>query len=264
MIFLYVLFFIGILIASIQDIRRREVDNYINFFLLASGLVYIVFLGIFNDYNLILLGLLAFVVMFLLANLFYYSRIFAGGDAKLMIALSALFVAASIKLTLINIGIFLVFLIISGSVYGILYSVYLVSSHYSDFKKDLKKYFWFKYGVAAAVVLFVFSYFNLFFLLLAIFALFPVLFAVAKSIENVCMIKEISGKELREGDWIAQEVSFKGKKIKPDWEGLTKKQVLFLSKIKKIKVKEGLPFVPAFLIAFIFYYFKDYFFGLVI
>ena len=70
------------------------------------------------------------------------------------------------------------------------------------------------------------------------------------------MIREINAKKLREGDWLVDDIKLKAKTIKYNWEGLTKNDLVLLHKLnKKVKIKEGLPFVPAFLIAFIGYYF---------
>ena len=72
------------------------------------------------------------------------------------------------------------------------------------------------------------------------------------------MVRMVSGKELREGDWLAEDMVFAGKKFKADWEGISGKDLKILSKSKKkFKIKEGLPFVPAFLIAFILWIFRE-------
>ena len=57
--------------------------------------------------DIIILGVVSFLMMFILANLFYYGRVFAGGDAKLMFAMFAVFVAGSFSATLENIGLFI-------------------------------------------------------------------------------------------------------------------------------------------------------------
>ena len=81
--------------------------------------------------------------------------------------------------------------------------------------------------------------------------LFPVLYVFAKGLEGVSMTRYISGKELREGDWLADDIKVKGKVIKADWDGLSLENIKLLKNFKKVKIKEGLPLVPAFLIAFL-------------
>mgnify|MGYP001585276601 FL=1 len=105
-----------------QDLKRREVDNWLNYFLGVFGLVFLVFSAIFlNDWMIVVFGLMSFGVMFVLGHGFYYGRIFAGGDAKFLIAIFALFVGLTWMQTLENIGIFVLFLMLAGAAYGLLY-----------------------------------------------------------------------------------------------------------------------------------------------
>lgn len=54
------------------------------------------------------------------------------------------------------------------------------------------------------------------------------------------------------GDWLYEEVKIGKKNIKPYWEGLSEKEVELIRKSnKKVLIKQGIPFVPGFLIAFI-------------
>ena len=69
------------------------------------------------------------------------------------------------------------------------------------------------------------------------------------------MVKDISGSELREGDWLVNDIRIGGKVIKADWDGLSLENIKLLKNKNKVKIKSGLPFVPAFLIAFIGYSF---------
>ena len=124
--FLFWLFLIGIGVASLQDLKRREVDNWLNLLLLFSGIGFLVFSAIFeSSTNLIILGIISLLIMFVVVNAFYYGRVFAGGDAKLMFAMFALFVASTLRATVINIGMFILFLMLAGSIYGLTYSLVL-------------------------------------------------------------------------------------------------------------------------------------------
>ena len=78
-------------------------------------------------------------------------------------------------------------------------------------------------------------------------------------------ITDLDGKmyELVEGDWVAKNYYDKNRKLicsKRD-PGLTYKQIQRLKKnnIKKVLVKEGIPFVPAFFFGFLLtIFFSDY------
>ena len=72
------------------------------------------------------------------------------------------------------------------------------------------------------------------------------------------MFKRLKPKELSEGDWIEKDIKIGSKKVYTKKElGVSKKQIRLLKKyyekgkIKSVLVKEGIPFVPSFLIAFI-------------
>jgi len=261
--FLFWLFFIGIVVASLQDLKRREVDNWLNLFLLVASFVFIFYKAIFEkDITLIFQAGFALVIMFGFMNLFYYGRVFAGGDAKLLVAMTVFFIGVDFNLTLINIGVFLLFLMFSGSIYGLIYSAVLYLRDFEKVNKEMRRGIshWHLWVLGSGVVLMLFGFLNFMFLIFGVLVfLLPVLYVFAKGLESVSMIREISGKELREGDWLVDDVKVKGKVIKADWDGLSLEDIKLLKSKKKVKIKDGLPFVPAFLIAFLGYVFlKDW------
>jgi prepilin signal peptidase PulO-like enzyme (type II secretory pathway) len=84
------------------------------------------------------------------------------------------------------------------------------------------------------------------------------LWIVIKAVEKSCMFKYVTPDKLTEGDWIAKDVRYNGKYITgPKDLGIEKKQILVLQKlyragkIKNILIKEGIPFVPSFLLGWI-------------
>ena len=89
--FLIALAIIWIIGAVLQDLKRREVDNIWNFSLIAIALAYRFGASIFIDnYWFFINGIIGFVIFLILGNIFYYARLFAGGDAKLLMALGAI------------------------------------------------------------------------------------------------------------------------------------------------------------------------------
>ena len=82
---------------------------------------------------------------------------------------------------------------------------------------------------------------------------FCFLVVYTKIIDSNCMIKLISINKLRPGDWIINKIKIKNKQIKPNWEGLDEKEInqiqKHFKKNKKIKIKQGIPFSPVFLIS---------------
>ncbi len=265
--FLFFLFLFGIIVATMQDLKRREVDNWLNLFLIFSSLIF-VFYGAILSGNLDIIFHVGFliIVMFVVMNLFYYGRVFAGGDAKLLFAMTAFFLGLTFWESIINIGVFLLFLMVSGSIYGLSYSFILWFQNRGKVNAEMKiiaKKKSIRYVVLLSVILMMLGFFDSFFLLIGVLLfIFPFLFIFAKGLENVSMIREVLGSELREGDWLVKDVKIKGKTIKADWDGLSLKSIELLKNKKKVFIKEGLPFVPAFLIAFLGYVFlRNWFLG---
>jgi Flp pilus assembly protein protease CpaA len=267
-LFLIILGFIWILAAVVQDMRKREVENWINFSLVIFALTYRLFYSILtSNFNFFFQGVLGLVIFLILGNLFYYSRIFAGGDAKLFIALGAV-----IPFSLIfkeNLYVFVAFVIgflVLGGIYGFCYSLFILSKNKKQFLKLFskeiknKKYLFIISVFFSLLLFFLILYYNIIYLfpLSLIFLFFPFMFIYAKSLEE-CMSVSVDVKKLTEGDWLYQDVKIRGKVIKANWDGLTKEEIVLLKSYKKnIKIKQGIPFTPAFLFAFIFIIYLRY------
>ncbi len=260
--FLIILALVWIVVAVIQDIRKREVANWWNFSLIAIALAYRAFLSaLFLDYRYFLSGLAGFAIFFALAYAFYYGRIFAGGDAKLLMGLGCVIGFSLAFLENLETFIyFIVLLLICGAVYGLLYSLALSYKDREAFSKGFLKQLkqnkrLILVSVVPAIILAVFFLImghNLFLLLPLVIFLFPFIYTYAKAIEESCMVKKVAVRKLTEGDWLYREIKVGRKRIKPSWEGLSSEEVAVLRKSKKkILIKQGIPFTPAFLLAFI-------------
>lgn len=257
-----VLALIWLVFASVSDLRKREVPNWLSFSLITFALVYrAVYAVIFSNLMFFIYGLLGLGVFIALGYLFYYGRLFAGGDTKLLMSLGPILpFAASIYSNLVILAVFLLIMLFAGSIYGLIWSTVLAVINKKTFFRELKKqfkarknlfYISFLFFVASLVI--VLLYRNLSFVVFPIiFILFPILYIYAKSVEEICMIKLVNVRELTEGDWLYSAVKVKGKIIKPNWEGLSLKELKLLKSYRgKVKVKQGIPFVPVFLLAFI-------------
>jgi Flp pilus assembly protein protease CpaA len=262
-IFLLILGFIWIVTATIQDIRKKEVDNWINFSLIIFALGFRFFYSLFsnNGFGFFYQGLIGLGIFFLLGNIFYYSRVFAGGDAKLMIALGTILPVSSSFYT--NIRYFILFLLIFlfvGTVYGLIWSLTLVFRNAKAFTRRFKTLF-----RKNKNIVFILMFLGLFFMILGFYQIFlfilglllfiaPYFFVYAKAIDDVAMVRKINTKGLREGDWLFSRIKIGRRYIEPNWEGLSKKEV---SDIKKryrfVKIRQGVVFVPVFLISFILF-----------
>lgn len=262
-LFLILLAFIYLVIASIQDIRKREVWNWLNFSLLAFALVYRALVSLISgDSWFFILGLIGVGIFIVLGYLFYYARIFAGGDAKLLFGMGAvLSLSSSLYYNLIIYFAFVILLLFSGSLYGLIFSFFLAlkdrEKFAREFSKQLKKYRKYEYYAVAVACLLLFiplvSGAMSLLMLPIVIVLLPLLYVYGKSIETCCMITELDTRELTEGDWLYSRVRVGKHVIKPYWEGLSIEELKILRKYDgKVKIKQGIPFIPAFLIAFIF------------
>lgn len=267
--------------GTITDIKYREVPDWVNYGIIFSGL------GIRLIYSLILLN--AFPVISGIAGLaicaaaaygMFYTGQWGGGDAKMLMGLGALIglpVSAVFPFAVLDpfplIILFLVNILVIGAFYGIIYSIVLAVINRKDFLNNFKKKLFdkkmlniqkiiiiFSALIAAACIIFVrdiilLKLLIIFFIL--IYASFY-LFIFTKAVELSAMFKMIAPEKLTEGDWIAKDYFIDGKKIcGPKDLGISKKQINLLvslkkkGKIEKIKIKQGIPFIPSFLIAFI-------------
>jgi len=262
-IFMILLGVFWLIIASILDFKKREVENWWTFSLIAILLAFRAFLSVENaDYRYFMWGLIGGIIGFLLCNLFYYARMFGGGDAKFLIALGVI-LPFSFEWR-INLAIFIIFILIllfSGAVYGGIYCIFLTVINFKKFKAEFAKEFRksrkTSYGVCVlCAILFAFFYFMGFYAgaaLAGILFLTPALLIYARAVENSCMQKYADVKTLTIGDLLVEPLKIKGKTIKYNWEGLSEKELLFIQKNykKKVLIKYGIPFMPAFLISLV-------------
>jgi|WetSurMetagenome_2_1015567.scaffolds.fasta_scaffold162151_1 Flp pilus assembly protein protease CpaA len=257
-IFLFGLAFIFTLVASIQDLKKREVANWLNFSIIAFALAYRAFYAVqTKNADFFFLGILGFVIFVCLAYVFYYSKIFAGGDAKLLMAYGIILPYKSYSSLFLTSLVFIFFLFLIGAIYSLLYSLLIVSRNKQKFRKEFFRVYHRNkiiliLATCAALVLLVFSFFNIILIPISLLLLTPILFAYTKSLEK-CMLVVLSAKELTEGDWIESDIKISKRiTIKKTVHGLTNEDIKILRKCKKkVLVKQGIPFVPAFLFALI-------------
>jgi Flp pilus assembly protein protease CpaA len=78
-VFLFIVAFIALVFAVVQDLRTREIANWLNFSLLSIGLAYRGFYGLINnDLNFFVYGLIGTGLFVSLAYVLYYSKAYAG------------------------------------------------------------------------------------------------------------------------------------------------------------------------------------------
>lgn len=268
-IFLALLGLVWILFATIQDLKFNEIANWLNFSLIIFALGYRFFFSLFsqNGFNFFFQGIFGLALFFVIGNLFYYGKLFAGGDAKLLIALGPILAIRESYLgNLETMLLFLLIFLLTGALYTLVSSVYHMSKNFNSFKKEFvkqsKKYREIHLmGLVFAVLLGALSVLIGYDVLIWISILMfisPWLYIYSKAVDESAMIKSLNPKDLREGDWIYEDIKIGNKKIKANWEGLSKKDIkLIQKKMKnksKIKIRKGVPFAPVFLISYSIYF----------
>ncbi|HLC87263.1 MAG TPA: prepilin peptidase [Candidatus Nanoarchaeia archaeon] len=262
-IFLLVLAFFWILFASFQDIKKREIANWLSYSLIIFALGFRFFYSLFSKgvgWGFFYHGLIGLGIFFALGHLFYYSKLFAGGDAKLMISLGAVLpfsavFSANVRILLMFLFLFLLF----GAIYGFIWTVILGLKNFKQLKEEIKKQlalnqaFVYSITISGLLIIIFGSFINyivLYFGIL-IFSL-PYFYIFAKSVDEICMIKIVDTKSLAEGDWLYNDIKLGKNVIRANWDGLTKKDIISIrKKHKKIAIRQGIPFVPVFLISFL-------------
>lgn len=261
--FLIILGVIWIIGAVLQDLHRREVDNLWNFSLIFFALGYRLFYSIFSgNSQYILYGLFGVLLSVILGNLFYYMRLYAGGDAKLFIALGSILPLGSSILSDLEIfGIFIILFMVTGSIYALIWAVVVMIINRKKAIEEI--YFQTKSNKLLFLISFVLALVWILVMVLVgqggllsisfVFLLFPVLYVFSKSIEEACMVKSVSPDKVTVGDWLYKDIVVRGRKIKADWDGVSEKNLKYIQKHckRKIKVKYGIPFTPSFLFAMI-------------
>ncbi|MCX6707848.1 MAG: A24 family peptidase [Candidatus Woesearchaeota archaeon] len=260
-----------LLIGSYTDLKTREVPDTINYGLIIAGIgLRLIWSLASSDWSYIIEGLLGLALCAALAYSMFYAGQWGGGDAKMMMGLGA-FIGLDLNFDTLLVG-FLFNIFIIGAVYALAWSVFLAIKNRKKFVEEYKKFFRMKKTMLSrkivlisAVLMLIPLYFVkdnsvrlVFFLFVLLCVATFYLWIFVRVIERSCMLKLVPPEKLTEGDWIVKDVVVNGKRITgPKDLGISLEQIAELkklrrkNKIKEILIKEGIPFVPSFLISFI-------------
>ncbi|MEK6932751.1 MAG: A24 family peptidase [Nanoarchaeota archaeon] len=269
-VLLFIIALVWLIFASASDLKTREVPDWLSYSLIIIGFGNALLKSlILGDIKFLFYSLAAFSLVFLFSALLYYTKQWGGGDVKLIAGLVTLFPVYPEELLNyfgpnLDIPFILILflnIIIFGALYSIVYGIYLLIKNKIDFLNEIKKYDIKKIYLISPLVTLIISIFTkdlflkLFLLSIGILILItPMLTVFVKIVEKKCMFKKIPVKKLTEGDWINKNIYYKNKLIyNKNSPGITKLQIVLIkkTKLKDVIVKEGVPFIPSFLIAFL-------------
>ena len=260
---LLIIALIALLIASYCDIKTREIPDWLNFSLIATALGIRTITSLTQGWSILISGLIGLALCFLLALFLYYSNQWGGGDSKLLMAMGAIIgVQLPINKESFTLIWFIIGLLFLGMIWGILWMGGIAITKRHLFVVRLKHGLSSSkilHGILALVTLGI-AILTIFYPLFWPFLLFPLpifyLFLFVNSVEKSCFYTRKQPEELTEGDWLAEDVTVNGRKIMFK-RTLTKKDLQQLTDLKKkrrintVMVKEGIPFIPAFLYSYI-------------
>ncbi len=258
--------FVGFIIAALRDIQVREVPDTVSLGLIVIGLLGGLLIAIVRaDVWLFLEHLFGFLAGAAMGLAMYYLRQWGGGDAKLIMGTGAVLGLARDNLQLPE---FVVLLVLVGAVYGLLYTIGLALAHRKAFGpafvEELRtprvhrlRIALVVSGVALAALFVAVQDAGtrlLIGLALACAYFLTYMWVFIRVVEKALMVKPYPVGKLTEGDWIAQDVTARGKVlVSRRTPGITLEQIAALkrARVRTVVVRERIPFVPSFLLALI-------------
>lgn len=243
-----ILVFIYLFLTTILDIKYRLVWDYINYSFGAIFLLLrIMLLIVSGNYSSFFGMILASSITAKVGYILYNKGVWGGADAKLLTSLCIGLFSLSLFHFYAD---FLINTLFAGIFFGIIWSAYLFIK--TKTYKELK--IWHKIMLASllipAILLFFSTLLQKIFLSLIIILW---LYYFIKIFENKITIIKKSAKKLDEGDRIMNDLKVGNKLIKKKPTGLSKEDIKIIqaSKLKIIEIKDGIPFLASFFIAFL-------------
>jgi len=262
-VILIILALIVLLIASYTDLKTREVPDWLNYSLIFSALGIRTIISFKFGWEIIISGLIGFLIALSIALIFYYTGQWGGGDSKLLMGMGAIIeVSYPFEQESLTLLWFLLALLFLGAIYGVMWMVYLSVKKKHIFNLEFKniinknKSIHLSSGVLSLSFLAITIVDNSFlpFAILPVFIFY--LFIFISAVENSCFITNISPDKLTEGDWLAKKIKINNNIIMSkktlELNDIIKLRKLYLKgKLNLVMVKEGIPFVPSFLFAYL-------------
>ena len=269
----YSLSFIALLIGSITDLKTREVPDWLNYGLIISGIsLNMLFSAIYSDSSFAINSIVGLLILFGIAYIMFYAGQWGGGDSKMLMGLGAMIgVDVGFEAPQFLAG-FFINALFAGAIYVLSWSIFLAIKNKGKFVNEIRKILSIKKIILIKKITIFIVALGIIFSLLAplffvkllmlsfalIIALTFYLWVFVKAIEKSAMYKLVEPSRLTEGDWIVKDIYVNNQYIcGPKDLGIEKKQIKKLiefyrkGKVKKILIKEGIPFVPSFFIAFV-------------
>lgn len=267
-VMILVVCFVVLIWSSVTDIKTTEVPDWLTHTAIVFGFVLNgmqSWLG--HSWAPLIASGVGFGACFVIGVVTYYGGMWGGGDAKILMALGSL-VGMQFRLDTLLLSFALYFLLV-GAAYGLVWSVAVAIRRRERFVPAYRAFVRTPFGLgiraAGFGLMLAFGITALLLqdtqlrgitLVLAVF--FPFIAHVmlfVKSVEQ-CMVRKAVPNELLEGDWVMKDVVVGTKTVfAANKTGIPQHKIDELKHLSEkhhitILVKDGIPFVPAFFIAF--------------
>lgn len=251
--------FIVLVIASINDLKTREVPDYVSYSLFGIAIIVrLIWFIASKNVDVIIWAPISFSVLFLFSYFMYRAGQWGGGDVKMMMGLSVLLSWFPWGGFPFFVDFFLNSLIV-GAFYGLASICLIGILNFNKIKKQLSTIDYMILPAIFIAVVIIFKTVPLVFAFLAsLIVIATGMFRYFRIIENSYLHQDIDIEKLTEGDWLLNDVRVGGKIVVKKREvGLLSadlKKLIALKKkgkISRVRIKVGVPFVPAFLITLI-------------
>ena len=252
----------ALLIASYSDLRTREVPDLVSYGLIFAALsLRLIYSLIERDWNYLFSGIFGLGAFFTLAFVLYKAHQWGGGDSKLLMGVGAVLgITLPFDRSSWNLLLFILSLLFLGAVYGLFWMAYFAIKKRKEFIPSflaaLKQHQLLQIiTLAVSLIIFVFSlnyFIPLWYLSIFLIGAFY-LFLFVISVESSCLFNEVHVQRLTPGDWLANKKDKRAVKMKT----LLKEDIWSLrslhakGKAHYVTIREGIPFIPSFLFAYL-------------
>lgn len=270
----FVLTLLTLIIASYTDIKRREVPDTISYGFIFLALVLRAMFAIELGWQFLFSGLVGLLFCLVIASLLYFSGQWGGADAKLLLGMGVvlgtdfLFGISGENHVVWGLALFFLLLLLASAIYGMVWMLVLAlikrKKFLKSFQEKIKQNKWEHYIALSLTILFILlSFWQVLFLIIAIIPVLGYyLFIFVASVEESCFIQMRKIHLLVEGDWLAEDVyvikedlgrkDLVVEKKVLDRKALNELRDLYSQgQLKEVLIKEGLPLVPGFLLAYL-------------
>ena len=238
---LMVVILIALIVGSYTDLKTREVPDWVNYGIMFIGLGIRLIYSVYEmDYMIFVNGIFGFLIGMAVGFFMYYTGQWGGGDTKMLMGLGGLLGFN------LDIGIFLLNVMIVGAMYGLTWTVVLAIKNWKAFWRKFKIMIRLrkimimrKIFLAIALMLLAAFFFldQIFFRIVALLLALMMylsfyMWIMVKVVEEVAMLTLVEPSKLTEGDWIMHDIKYKGKVIaSPKDLGVKNEQIKKLIKL---------------------------------